>query len=95
MKTISDIIEAFETDANFGRACGVERNPASRAADMRRRESIPVEYWPRLIEAAAALGRDDLTSDVLVRVHADAAEAKKAAKAARATPGDAAMAPAE
>lgn len=51
MKSFDDIISAFGGPAKFGRAIGIT---GERAAEMRRRGSIPPDYWPRVLAAAAA-----------------------------------------
>ncbi|KTS07926.1 hypothetical protein SB2_02840 [Methylobacterium radiotolerans] len=68
MRTVSDIIDALGGSTAFGRICGFTKNPGARGSDMRQRESIPVVYWPRIVEYARA--RDiKIDNDMLVRVH--------------------------
>lgn len=71
--TVSDIVEAFGGPAKFGRACGFDRNPASRGSDMRQRGSIPAIYWSRLVEAAKDRGIEGVTLEVLASTHAEKA----------------------
>jgi len=65
MDTVNDVFREFGGPTALGRAIGV--NPST-ASEMRRRASIPVDYWPKLIEAARQRGID-LDSDSLVRIH--------------------------
>jgi hypothetical protein len=39
---------------------------------MKRRGSIPPEYWAELVEAARASGRDDISFETLALIHARA-----------------------
>ena len=50
MRSVTDIIDAFGGNSKFAAVIG---KGASTASEMRRRKSIPVDYWPRLIEASA------------------------------------------
>jgi hypothetical protein len=74
MKTVSDIFEVFGGNAAVARILGVG---ASTASEMKRRESIPVEYWPALVAEAKTLGRDDVTLEQFVIVMADAGARKR------------------
>lgn len=66
--SVREIVDALGGPTEFGRICGFTRNPGSRGSDMRQRGSIPVAYWPRIVEAAQA--RDvAINNDVLVRAH--------------------------
>ena len=78
MNSVREIIDALGGPTEFGRICGFTRNPGSRGSDMRQRGSIPVPYWPRIVEAARARGLA-INNDVLVHCHQpDAAEASAA-----------------
>lgn len=77
MKRVSDIFDAFGGPARFARCLDIGNSTAS---EMKRRRSIPVEYWPNLIRQALAEGID-LTNDDLVRIHVD--ERKTHAEAAQ------------
>lgn len=48
----------------------------STVSEMKRRNSIPVEYWPALVDAARSLGANDLTIERMAIVSAEAALAK-------------------
>ena len=67
MNTIADIINTLGGNAEVARMCS--KTP-SWASECKRRGSIPVEYWPRLIEVAHERGIS-LSADVLMRVHFD------------------------
>lgn len=41
----------------------------SAASEMKRRGSIPVRYWPRLVDACKELGIRGVNYDVLVDLH--------------------------
>ncbi len=69
MQTVAEITAAFGGPAELGRAIGVT---TEHAAQMRRRNSVPVRYWPKLIEAAAGRGVGGLTYEALVKVHSAA-----------------------
>jgi hypothetical protein len=45
----------------------------STVSEMKRRNSIPVEYWPALIDAARSLDANDLTLERMAIVSAEAA----------------------
>jgi len=75
MKTIDDIFAAFGGPAAVGRAIG---KSTEHAASMRRRRSIPVAYWPALIQRAAERGIR-LTAEMLVEMHARVPSRKGAA----------------
>jgi hypothetical protein len=74
MKDVGAIIDAFGGNAAMARI--IEKG-ASTVSEMRRRGSIPIEYWPALVKAAAdadIAARDkrevfELTNDVLVEAH--------------------------
>lgn len=68
MESIAQIIAALGGPTAFGVICGFTKNPGARGSDMRQRGSIPVIYWPRIVEAAQAKGLP-IDNDVLVRVH--------------------------
>lgn len=70
MNSVCEIIEALGGPTEFGRICGFTRHPGARGSDMRQRRSIPMRYWARVIEAAQARGKD-LTTDALVKIHAE------------------------
>ncbi|MRX33188.1 hypothetical protein GJR93_09200 [Aminobacter sp. MDW-2] len=70
MNTVHDIFDTFGGTGAVARIINVKHSAAS---EMRRRQSIPVKYWPSLIEHAKATGAA-LDSDALVRVHLPASE---------------------
>jgi hypothetical protein len=61
--SISDLVARWDTIGDFADAisCGYEA-----ARQMRRRESIAPEHWPKVIEAAKARGIPGVTIDWLV-----------------------------
>jgi len=72
MDTISKIFDRFGGVTATAAVLGVN---ASTASEMKRRESIPVKYWPTLI-AEAKFRRIKLTNDILVSVHLPSSKAK-------------------
>ncbi|HEV2557281.1 MAG TPA: hypothetical protein VGU45_01520 [Microvirga sp.] len=64
---MDDIFTAFKGNAELARAIGVT---TEHAGVMKRRGSIPVAYWSRLLSAAEAKDIKGLDPLVLVKVHA-------------------------
>jgi len=52
----------------------------STVSEMRRRNNIPVEYWPRLVEEAERMGRSDLTFEKMVEIASEAARKQRLIK---------------
>lgn len=69
METVSDLITALGGNAAVSRV--LDHKHASTVSEWRRRGSIPVEHWPRLVEAAAERGIR-LTYEQLVTMHVGA-----------------------
>lgn len=67
MNTVEDVFLKFEKTSAFADALGLKLSAAS---EMRRRKSIPVRYWPKLVEAARQRGFAEITNDTLVAIHA-------------------------
>ena len=67
MNRVEDVFLKFEKTSAFADALGLKLSAAS---EMRRRGSIPVRYWPKLVEAARERGFDEITNDSLVAIHA-------------------------
>lgn len=65
--SVPDVIDAFGGITTFAKI--IEKG-ASTASEMKRNRSIHVDYWPRIIEAAAERGIDGVTADSLMRLHA-------------------------
>lgn len=66
MNTVEDVFLRFEKTSAFADALGLKLSAAS---EMRRRGSIPVRYWPKLVEAARQRGFDEISNDTLVSIH--------------------------
>lgn len=64
---VSNIINAFGGTSAFARAIGVGQSTAS---EMKRRGSIPAEYWVLLVRAADDVGVVNVTFENLARIHA-------------------------
>lgn len=71
MQTVDAIFDALGGPAEIGRIIGKSTEHAS---SMKRRGSIPVDYWPRLAEAAFERGLP-ITYETLVQVHTASVEA--------------------
>ncbi|OAH18023.1 hypothetical protein AX289_29965 [Methylorubrum populi] len=69
METVADIFAALGGPSAVARILGVRQSTAS---EMKRRNSIPPEYWVRLVGAAQAQGVDGLSFERLAIVHAEA-----------------------
>jgi hypothetical protein len=65
MNTVDDVFSGFGGPTAFGRAIGVKPSAAS---EMKRRASIPVVYWEKLVEAARQRGIQ-ISYDRLVSIH--------------------------
>lgn len=77
MQTVNDIFHVFGGNAAVAKVLGVG---ASTASEMKRRESIPVEYWPALVDEARRIGRPEVTLESIALVMAEAGVRKRAAK---------------
>lgn len=65
MQNVSDIFTKLGGTGAVARMIDVKHSAAS---EMRRRQSIPVRYWPQLIAGATSAGVE-LDSDLLVKIH--------------------------
>lgn len=65
-KTVPGLIDRFGGISAFARLIGAAR--ASTASEMKRRASIPVKHWPKVVEAAGKAGFD-LSAEDLVQMH--------------------------
>ena len=66
MNMISDLFEKLGGNTKVGSAIGKGQTTVS---EMKRRRSIPVRYWPKIILAAREKGIDISEADLL-RIHA-------------------------
>ncbi len=67
MDTVSDIFDAFGGPAAVARAIKVRPSTAS---EMKRRGSIPAEYWRDLVAGARARNIGGVSADALAAIHA-------------------------
>ena len=67
-KTVSDLIDLWPDPkiANFGRDIGTT---VEHAATIKRRNSIPVQYWPDVVAGAKARKIVGINYDSLVSAH--------------------------
>jgi len=68
MKCVADVFAAFNGPASLARSIGVR---TEHATIMKRRDSIPVRYWPALIAEARVRGIR-LDERRLVEIHVGA-----------------------
>lgn len=67
MRTLDGLFVSFNGPAKVGQALGIS---TEHAAAMKRRKSIPVDYWPQLIAAARAESIRGVTYESLALMHA-------------------------
>lgn len=67
MQTVPDIFDAFGGPAAVSRVLQIR---SSTSSEMKRRRSIPSEYWVRLVDAAKDAGIEGVTFETLARAHA-------------------------
>jgi hypothetical protein len=65
LTSISECIDAFGGPTAFARL--IQKAPST-ASEMKRRGSIPLEYWPIIIDSQEGQ-RIGITSDGLMRLH--------------------------
>lgn len=64
--SVRELIDALGGNAAVSRALALK---PSTVGEMKRRGSIPVSYWPGLIELARRVGLGRVNSDLLVQLH--------------------------
>jgi hypothetical protein len=67
MENVSDLFDAFGGQAAVARVLNVG---ASTASEMKRRQSIPAEYWPELVSEASRRGISGVTFEWLAVIYA-------------------------
>jgi hypothetical protein len=70
---MKDIDTIFSELGGTGKVADFLDVKPSAASEMRRRKSIPVKYWPKLVSACAANGVYGVSYDALVSMHSEAA----------------------
>lgn len=70
---ITDLPGVFAAFGSNVKLASVLSVGPSAVSEMKRRNNIPVEYWPSLVEGARALGRADLTMEKMAILSAEAA----------------------
>lgn len=68
--TVASLIDAFGGPTAFGRVIG--KNPST-ASEMKRSGSISVDYWPKIVAAAAERAISGVTYETLTLMHTSAA----------------------
>lgn len=71
MNSVPLIFDALGGPARVAAALSVKPSAAS---EMKRRKSIPVKYWPKLVAACAAEGVEGVNYERLVKIHSEAAQ---------------------
>lgn len=66
MLTVPTIFDQLGGTTKVARILDVKQSAAS---EMKRRKSIPVHYWPRLVDACKEQGIRGVNYDVLVDLH--------------------------
>lgn len=66
MNSISDIVDVIGGSGKLAIILGVKPSAAS---EMKRRDSIPVKYWPKLVDECRAIGVRGVNYDSLVSLH--------------------------
>lgn len=69
IRSVDELFEVCGGPARVGRAIG---KSTEHAAAMRRRSSVPTDYWAVLVEWAKGEGLEAVTFDTLGRIHAKA-----------------------
>lgn len=68
---LSSVFEVFKTNVRLAEILSVGPSTVS---EMKRRNSIPVEYWPEIVAAAQAQGDNNLTLERMAIICAQAAK---------------------
>lgn len=68
-RAVSELIDAFGGATEFSKILSLKA--PSTASEMKRSGSIRPRYWPKIIEAAPALGIEGIDADRLMRMHCD------------------------
>lgn len=66
-KTIDDVFAVFGGPSAFARTFALKG--VSTASEMKRRGSISIDLWPRIVELAIERGADWLTYEALTLMH--------------------------
>jgi hypothetical protein len=66
---IDSVDKLFDTLGGPAKVGSIIGKSTEHAASMRRRGSIPVDYWPPLVAAAASRKVEGLTFEALTRMH--------------------------
>ncbi len=70
MQNVPELFEKFGGPTKVAQILGVGFTTAS---EMKRRGSIPVRYWPMLVDACRDRGIKGVTYETLVKLHTEAA----------------------
>jgi len=68
-----DVPSLFDAIGGPGKVAEMLSVKPSAASEMKRRASIPVRYWPRLVDACRDSGIRGVNYDMLVSLHAERA----------------------
>lgn len=79
---ITDIPGVFAAFGSNVKLASVLNVGPSAVSEMKRRNNIPVEYWPSLVAGARRMGRSDLTMEKMAVLSAEAALERKRESAA-------------
>lgn len=67
--TIAKIIDLLGGPRITAEICGFRNNLPQRGGDMRRRGSIPVQYWPSILKDAKLRRIPEITPVSLIEAH--------------------------
>lgn len=67
MNSVPELIDAFGGPAAFARI--LDLKGPSTASEMKRSQRIPVDYWPRVIDAARERGIRGVTPERLMAIN--------------------------
>jgi hypothetical protein len=77
LNSIEDVFKLFGSNVAMA---DILRVTPSGVSEMKRRKSIPVEYWQPIVKEAKKMARDDLTLEKMAVLSAKAARAKAKAR---------------
>lgn len=72
---MKDIDTIFSELGGTGKVADFLDVKPSAASEMRRRKSVPVKYWPKLVFACTVNGVEGVSYDALVSLHSEKASA--------------------
>lgn len=65
--TIVELIDSLGGPTAFAKICGFDTHAHARGGDMRRRQSVSLKYWDKVIAAAHRAGFGHVTYETIAR----------------------------